>query len=110
MSHHLKNHLKMRAWIVMKCLKMRRMGANGQEKAKAFSDKLAKLKKENAEADERYVKLYDDLSNGIITETKFKMLSGRIEEKQAKANAEIERLEKQILFKGNNLNGSYSTK
>ena len=75
---------------------MRRMGANGQEKAKTFSDKLAKLKKENAEADERYVKLYDDLSNGIITETKFKMLSGRIEEKQAKANAEIERLEKQI--------------
>ena len=56
---------------------------------------MAKLKKENAEADERYVKLYDDLSEGIITETKFKMLSGRIEEKQAKVNAEIEKLEKQ---------------
>ena len=75
---------------------MRRMGANGQDKAKAFAEKVAKLRKENADADERYVKLYDDLSNGIITETKFKMLSGRIEEKQAKANAEIERLEKQI--------------
>ena len=75
---------------------MRRMGANGQDKAKAFAEKVAKLKRENAEADERYIKLYDDLSNGIITEAKFRMLSGRIEEKQAKANAEIERLEKQI--------------
>ena len=47
-------------------------------------------------ADERYVKLYDDLSSGIITESKFRLLSGKIEERQAKANAEIEKLEKQI--------------
>ena len=75
---------------------MRRMGVNGQDKVRAFSDKLMKLKKENAEADERYIKLYDDLSNGIISEAKFKMLSVRIEERQTKIIAEIKRLEQQI--------------
>ena len=42
---------------------------------------MRKLKAEVAEADERYIKLYDDLSNGIISESKFKLLSGKIEER-----------------------------
>ena len=72
------------------------MGTMNRDKAEALSDKVKKLKGEVAEADERYVKLYDDLSDGIITESKFKLLSSKIEERQAKANAEIERIEKQI--------------
>ena len=75
---------------------MRGMGTVNRDKAEALSEKMKKLKAEVAEADERYVKLYDDLSNGIITEGKFKLLSGKIEERQAKANAEIERLAGQI--------------
>ncbi len=54
------------------------------------------LKAEVAEADERYVKLYDDLSNGIISESKFKLLTGKIEERQKVALSEIERLEEQL--------------
>ncbi len=54
------------------------------------------LKVEVAEADECYVKLYDDLSNVIISESKFKLLSGKIEERQKVALSEIERLEEQL--------------
>ena len=57
---------------------------------------LRKLKAEVAEADERYIKLYDDLSNGIISESKFKLLSGKIEERKKVALSEIERLEEQL--------------
>ncbi len=75
---------------------MRGMGTVNRDKVKDYSDKIKKLKSEVAEADERYVKLYDDLSNGIITEGKFRLLSGKIEERQARANAEIKKLEDQI--------------
>lgn len=72
------------------------MGTVNRDKAQALADKVKKLKGEVAEADERYIKLYDDLSNGIISESKFRLLSTKIEERQAKANTEIERIEKQI--------------
>ena len=75
---------------------MRGMGTVNRDKADALAEKMKKLRAEVAEADERYVKLYDDLSNGIITEGKFKLLSGKIEDRQAKANDEIERIGKQI--------------
>ena len=57
---------------------------------------MRKLKAEVAEADERYIKLYDDLSNGIISESKFNLLSGKIEERQKVDLSEIERLEEQL--------------
>ena len=72
------------------------MGTVNRDKVKSYAERIAKLKSEVAEADERYVKLYDDLSDGIITESKFKLLSVKIEERQEKANSEIDRLEKQI--------------
>lgn len=40
--------------------------------------------------------MYDDLSNGIISESKFKLLSGKIEERQKVALSEIESLEEQL--------------
>lgn len=75
---------------------MRGMGTVNRDKADVLAEKMKKLQAEVAEADERYVKLYDDLSSGIITEGKFKLLSGKIEDRQAKANDEIERIGKQI--------------
>ena len=72
------------------------MGSINRDRSKSLSDRVRKLKAEVAEADERYVKLYDDLSNGIISESKFKLLSGKIEERQKVALSEIERLEEQL--------------
>jgi predicted metal-binding transcription factor (methanogenesis marker protein 9) len=72
------------------------MGSMNCDRSKSLSDRVRKLKAEVAEADERYVKLYDDLSNGIILESKFKLLYGKIEERQKVALSEIERLEEQL--------------
>ena len=72
------------------------MGSINRDRSKSLSGRVRKLKAEVAEADERYVKLYDDLSNGIISESKFKLLSGKIEERQKVALSEIERLEEQL--------------
>lgn len=72
------------------------MGSINRDRSKSLSDRVRKLKAEVAEADERYVKLYDELSNGIISESKFKLLSGRIEERQKVALSEIGRLEEQL--------------
>lgn len=72
------------------------MGDVSREVAKDLSARADKLRRENEEADERYVKLYEDLTNGIISESKFKLISRKVEEKQERNSEEIKKLEEQL--------------
>ena len=75
---------------------MKRMGVRRIESADAIRKRVTELKAEQEEADRRYVKLYDDLSDGVIPESRFKLLSGKIEERQAKAREQIEALTRKL--------------
>ncbi len=72
------------------------LGDVNREVARELSARVDKLRAENEEADERYVKLYDDLTNGIISESKFKLMSRKVEEKQERNAEEIKKLEAQL--------------
>jgi hypothetical protein len=58
--------------------------------------RIAELKAKNEEADRRYIKLYDDRAQGIVSDSKFKLLSARIEEEQAEFLKEIAETETKL--------------
>lgn len=81
------------------------MGDVSREAARELSERLEKLKAENEEADERYVKLYDDLSKGIISESKFRLMSRKVEERQEQNAGEIKKLEEQLAGSASDVQG-----
>ena len=75
---------------------MEKMGNTGRGAQEQAKQQIPELKTKNEEADRRYIKLYDDRTQGIVSESKFRLLSARIEEDQNELLAEIAELEKKL--------------
>jgi DNA invertase Pin-like site-specific DNA recombinase len=79
---------------------LRGMNQSSQEQTEK---RIAELKAKSDDADKRYIKLYDDRTQGIVSDSKFKLLSARIEEEQTAFLKEIEELEKSLKETGKDI-------
>ena len=57
---------------------------------------LLKLKKRCSEIEDSYASLYDNLSKGILTDNRFKMMSERFDDEQKNAELRIAEIEEQL--------------
>ena len=83
---------------------MDNLGSDNARKQMQVREEIKALKKQNEEADDKYIKLYDDMSAGLISDSKFKLLSSRIEEEQKQNETTIEELEKKLYTSSNDTN------
>lgn len=75
---------------------MEKMGNTDRGEQEQAKKRITELKAKNEEADRRYIKLYDDRTQGIVSDSKFRLLSVRIEEEQNEMLAEIAELKKKM--------------
>jgi DNA invertase Pin-like site-specific DNA recombinase len=75
---------------------MQGLSGTNQNSHEHMEKRIAELKARNDDADKRYIKLYDDRTQGIVSDGKFKLLSARIEEEQTAFLKEINELEQKL--------------
>lgn len=75
---------------------MQGLGFKRKENAEAIRTQITQLNAKIQDADGKYVRLYDDMTGNVISESKFKLLSSRIEAEQERAREEISKFEERL--------------
>lgn len=69
------------------------MDANAAQELQEMEKELSERKAEAQELDQQFIRLYDDLSKGVLTEKRFQMLTAHYEEQQEKCEQRVKELE-----------------
>jgi hypothetical protein len=71
------------------------VGEKGVADAERMERQAAKLERDFADADRRYIKSFEDYSEGVIDKEQFSLLSGHYSKQKADAQSKIDELRKQ---------------
>ena len=74
---------------------LRSMDESNAERSEKVKAEIDKLKKRNAEFDQMYIRLYEDYSDGKLSEKKFTMLSAHYEQEQDANEQKLAELQRQ---------------